>query len=44
MDEVFTRNWINLNLIDSHLVMGHTEDLAFVFEPVLLGSLYQCTM
>ena len=22
--------------------MGHTEDLAIVFEPVLIGSLYQC--
>ena len=24
------------------LMMGHTEDLAIVFEPILLGSLYQC--
>ena len=24
------------------LVMGHTKDLAIVFEPILLGSLYQC--
>ena len=24
------------------LVMGHTEDLAIVFEPILLGSLYRC--
>mgnify|MGYP007045443358 CR=1 FL=1 len=31
-----------LSLPQLLLLMGHTEDLAIVFEPILLGSLYRC--